>query len=1046
MLGRMILCGLVTFCVVFSAVQFVDAAVVRIDTVNTNNNIASDVHFYQQSGATQWTDSWRSEVYTALQLFGSTVYTLTPKQFNFWWATTLEGTQPTTIVPKLAYPFNGDNFDYFYCNNPTAHVGSLPICYPGLTAGYMSNANDVDYHFIGYDIYLASSPGLNSSFYSLTPMAGKYYFRDAIVEALFWAAGLGGTLPTTAVGNSGIAQRFSSANCPLCISKYDSALQYANGTYVFNSWSRPLTSAALAVLYSGITSTSLVVSYTPKADEPDTTTTVYTQPGLYYPGWSLYTWTTSPLRATGVGPNPGSYPFLSSTATAPIGLVGNTLTTSAINQLETYLLRTNGLYSYVCGTSVTCGTCNAIAGCGWCEKSSFCVDVLAAQACPDPTEQPIPDATCNVCTASSDCNPVDVHPSCFTATCVQNVCNVSLVTAGTSCIVGGNACNLGQCSVTGQCVVSGLCDDGLTCTVDTCGAGPACTHTPIVPSTDCGVCAVAGDCLAPAFAGCVNITCDSGHCAYAPLTGTACDPGNSCFSNGTCSATGTCVSPDSYLINGTAFGCPAVPNTCFETHCVGTSPSPVCTVIPIPAPSACYTCNNATGAFTQNTCSSPPAGEAAICTVTAGAPACSDVPLGCSADADCDAICGTATLCNANTCDLGTCVCNQPLVCPNQCYACSIFTNECALLNGYDLNECGTCAAGEPCCDHGDCSGAHLVNALAPVNKRDVEFVHADDDDDSQPANQVIENGVQIVCQAGVPNICQYTFVVYTAGAEDVIISNPALNFITFDGQLQTTRTPPQTITERSDEQRGTIYRLTTFCSTNVTWSLFAFGHWLNISSGSAGRQLVDDCGVCNGDNVCSYCNNNGDQCIACGCSAPLLTCRAQDALACAITSPCTYPTCNTTLDIGDMCIDNLVPAGTPCEKRGHTGTCTAEGTCIFDESWSSSSLSSSYPYYYSSIEEPLNNSHSTQAGMMLLPLAVAILLGLVIIILVIGNEYAVVTLAMPIGGGEYDIVTFYPNQRGGYEALPTHGGDSSMHHKKPHVTAFGHAQKQSNW
>ncbi len=993
-------------------------SVIRIDTSNPINNIASDIHFLQQgSGTNQWTDALKNEVIAAFNLLGSTVYVDgTQKQYNFWWASGVNGSQPTAIFPKLAYGYNADNFGIFYCNNPLILPGVAQVCYPGLTAAYRTNAADVSGQFVGYDIYFGAMVGLNSSNYCITPTANCYYFRGAVLEALLWTAGLGGSLPTTAVGNSGIPQRLSSANCPNCISVYDSQLQLSNGTYLFNSNSRPQTAGALAVLYSAITSTSLTVVYTPKSDEPDTTTTVYTQPGVYYPGWTLYTWSTNPLRSSGVGPNPGSYASLTS-GPNPIGLVGNTLTTPlTINSLEAYMLRSNGLYSYACGVAASCGSCNAIAGCGWCESSSFCVDIYASQKCPNATEVPNFDQPCNVCTSSAGCNPVGVHPSCYTANCVNNKCNVT-ITPSVSCIVGGNACNLGQCDTDGYCVVNGLCNDGNACTNDTCSVvmgTPTCSHVPIVttPSTTCGVCAVAGDCTAPPFPGCVNTTCVSGQCVYTPLTGNTCNTGNSCESNtGTCSSSGACVPHWTYLTNSTGFGCPNVTSLCAQLQCVGTGMSPVCTQVPIPAPSPCYQCNTNTGQFSIATCPAAPAGETAICTVTSGAPACSNVTLGCAVNSDCNSVCGSAPVCTTNVCQEGTCVCAAPLNCP-KCFACSLWTNQCEVVaGGFPENQCGTCVAGNPCCRRPDCSGARLVNGLGPFNKREVtrsDFVLSDDDNDI-PENMVIENGVQVVCQPGVPNLCQYTFVVYTDDASSVIISDPGLNFVSFDGQRQTARTPPQTIVQQTDDSRGTVYRLTTYCSTNVTWSLFAFNHWLNISSGSAGRQLVDDCGVCNGDNECAYCDNNGDECISCGCSAPLLTCRAQDALACSSSGPCSYPTCNNTLDIADMCIDNYVPEGTLCEHKGHFGICNAEAVCIFNTPWSSAS---SQPYYYSSVDEPLMNSSATQAGLILLPVAVAIIMGAAFIIMMLINARAEVTLFVHTGNDNWQWITLTPTDR----------------------------------
>ena len=1009
------------------------ATALHIDIINPYNNIASEIRYYTQTGGSLWTTPLQNEIIAALNILGGTVYTLTPVQFNFIWATNLDGATPITVVPKFAYGYNADNFKQFYCNNPTGLLGTPLLCYPGITASYMTNAANVTNHFVGYDIYLASGPGLTPSSFALTPTASKYYLRAIVLQALLRAVGYDGTLLTTPLGFNTVPQRLTSTNCPLCVSVYDSLVTLANGTKLFNTWTRPQNSGALAVLFDALLSSSTALTIVPKADEPDTTAALYLEPGLYYPGYSVYTWTTNPLRAPGVGPNPGSYQFVTSGAN-PIGLVGTTIVSPpTLNTIETYVLRQNGLYSYACGTAVTCGSCNAIAGCGWCELSNFCVDTFAEQPCPDPEDAVNFDHPCNVCTSVNDCNPSGVHPECYTSTCLENTCNVTLL-PGTSCTVDGNACNLGQCSTTGTCVVSGLCDNGSTCTTSTCTlvmGVPTCTYTPIVPSTNCGACTVPGDCAAPSFPGCVNVTCLSGQCSYQPLTGTTCNPSNSCYANSTCSATGTCVPKWTYLTNTTFFGCPTLSNACYELQCVGTGGSPSCTQIPIPAPSPCYTCNNSTGQFAPNACPAAPAGQTDICIHTSGVAACEDVLNGCNANSDCDTVCAaTPAVCNVNICNGGSCECNVTRTCQNQCWGCSIFTNDCALLNGHDLNQCGTCVSGNPCCSHPDCDNARLVNGLIPPAKKRAAlaelFVESDDDDTDNPA-WIIESGVQITCQPGVRDICQFTFVVYTHDATEVVIADPTLNFVTFDGQVQTNRSPPETIIARTDDTRGTVYRVTTHCSTNVGWSLFAFGQWLNISSGSAGRQLVDSCGVCNGDNVCASCNNNGNECIACQCTSALLDCRATDQLSCQLAGPCSYATCDPTLDIGDMCMDNLVPEGTVCDKRGHLGVCNSEGTCIFDSSWSSSS--SSYPYY--SLSGPEHDSPAAHAGITLLIIAICFLAVLVPAIVLWRNSDSDITVFYQVKTGlhlgDYALFTYHYDPNLAAAAWVATGGGSRV-------------------
>ena len=516
-----------------------------------------------------------------------------------------------------------------------------------------------------------------------------------------------------------------------------------------------------------------------------------------------------------------------------------------------------------------------------------------------------------------------------------------------------------------------------------------------MPSASCGTCTVSGDCAAPSFPGCVNITCQAGQCVYQALTGNVCTPGNSCYSAGTCSSSGLCVSTSSYLTNATGFGCPNITaSNCLELQCVGTGMSPVCTAVAVPAPSPCFTCNNATGVFTQETCPTPPTGKTEICTVTSGVGSCTTVDNGCNVDSDCDAVCGSASLCNVNTCQAGSCVCNTTRTCPNQCWACSIFTNECALLNGHDLNLCGTCDATNVCCDDPvACNGASIVNALGPYNGFQARAVDAvaetlNDDDDGTS----FSSGVQVTCVPGSANTCSYTFVVYTSGASFVNITNPANNFVTFNGQLQSARTPPTVIQSRlqsdddddndgSGRRRGTVYTITTLCTTNVAWHLFAFNHWLNISSGYVGRSLIDTCGVCGGDNLCSTCDTTQNKCLACSCTAATFSCRKNDSLACTGTTVCTTASCDDTQDYSQMCSYAALPEGTPCSRKGHDGVCDAIGVCEFFDGWDSAAESSGYPYEVESSDDgPYYNTSSDIAGIiltiLLIPFCAAFLFG----------------------------------------------------------------------
>ena len=125
------------------------------------------------------------------------------------------------------------------------------------------------------------------------------------------------------------------------------------------------------------------------------------------------------------------------------------------------------------------------------------------------------------------------------------VCSVSGAPAGQPCDDGSACTYADRCSGGDASACAGTaygCDDGLDCTLDTCGGtGPEdCTHTP-----QAGACVIGGACVA---AGALDPQNDCRACDPAhpdgwtdSALGTLCDDGNECTVDDACTAGGACA-------------------------------------------------------------------------------------------------------------------------------------------------------------------------------------------------------------------------------------------------------------------------------------------------------------------------------------------------------------------------------------------------------------------------------------------------------------------------------------------------------------------------
>ena len=174
---------------------------------------------------------------------------------------------------------------------------------------------------------------------------------------------------------------------------------------------------------------------------------------------------------------------------------------------------------------------------------------------PDTVPADIPSldiATLDVPVGCSDDAACAVPSPCILGTCVAGKCAFSTTTPANTGCDDGNACTTGDVCKGGVCVGGAVldCDDGLTCTQDTCDLSGGCTHTDASgPCTDGNACTTGDTCALGLCAG-VTVDCDDGNtctndacdlavgCTHT-ANSASCDDGNACTTTDTC-ANGGC--------------------------------------------------------------------------------------------------------------------------------------------------------------------------------------------------------------------------------------------------------------------------------------------------------------------------------------------------------------------------------------------------------------------------------------------------------------------------------------------------------------------------
>ncbi len=193
-----------------------------------------------------------------------------------------------------------------------------------------------------------------------------------------------------------------------------------------------------------------------------------------------------------------------------------------------------------------------------CDKAKGCLFVAEDKPCDDGDACTVGDACVGgSCKAGSAKNCDDGNP-CTTDACDKAKGCSNLV--NTDACSDGDACTSPDVCADGVCLAgkAKLCDDGNSCTDDSCDPKTGCVFAANVAACDDGTVCTEGDACKDKVCGTKAVTCDDGNdctddscdkvkgCQYVPNQKTGCSDGNACTNNDGCKA-GACV--------GTAISC-----------------------------------------------------------------------------------------------------------------------------------------------------------------------------------------------------------------------------------------------------------------------------------------------------------------------------------------------------------------------------------------------------------------------------------------------------------------------------------------------------------
>jgi hypothetical protein len=375
-----------------------------------------------------------------------------------------------------------------------------------------------------------------------------------------------------------------------------------------------------------------------------------------------------------------------------------------------------------------------------------------------------------------------------------------------------SACTQTDRCVAGQCVGNAVaCDDGNSCTADSCDAKLGCVSKP-----SAGTCDDGDACTKPD-------TCQAGVCKAGPNTCPVCtkdadcpDDGNLCNGLQYCGPAGVCAAkPGTTVVCGAGNACNA--NTCQPNtgKCVlvpVTNGSPCDDATVCSATSSCFggACvgANLVDCNDQNACSADACDPVKGCTHTATGATCDDgnactvgdlctpdlkcLPgankCACQLDSDCknDAdLCNGTLICSGNQCVVkpGSVIACPPGGIPCLVGTCTPATGQCGvqlLPDGAACDDGTACSTGEKC-NSGKCIGSQLVcNDKNPCTKDSCDAKlgcvttpapGACDDGNACTVGDACQNGA---CQPGA-NTCQCQTAADCAAFEDGNVCNGKL-------------------------------------------------------------------------------------------------------------------------------------------------------------------------------------------------------------------------------------------------------------------------------
>ena len=525
---------------------------------------------------------------------------------------------------------------------------------------------------------------------------------------------------------------------------------------------------------------------------------------------------------------------------------------------------------------------------------------------PETCDTPGTPVSCDGCSfycQIENCN--DANP-CTTDSCTPNLgCRHIGVANGTSCS-DGLVCNGVEACQNALCTAVPLnCNDGNTCTIDTCVEPTGCQHVNAPPGANCtdgnactavDTCDATGTCVpgAPLVCNdnreCTTDTCNPATgCVFANRTGSCTDDANPCTAD-VCSA-GNCTHPA--LTNGTACNDGAfctVSDNCQNGTCLGggardCSDTNPCTI---------DSCDE-----TNDQCVHAPAGVGSSCS-------------------------------DGNACTVGD-VCDASSVCqPGPAANCDD-GNECTTDSCNPVTGCVHTNRGGTCTDDGNACTSDVCNAGACTHPNRTNGTSCEDGAFCTVGDSCL-NGV---CQPGSPQSCNDSNPCTTDTCNE---ATDQCDHVNLPGGTACSDGDACTVGDACDAGGSCQPGPPANCDDGSECTDDSCNSATGCVHANRTGPCTDDGNVCTtdvcGGGVCTHpAQPNGTVCddgafCTAGDSCQGGICTPGPARDCSDTSPCTADSCN---EITDTCDHVPLPVGAPCTDNNACtvgDACDAGGAC----------------------------------------------------------------------------------------------------------------------